>query len=176
MLRGPADESLPQLHALRRRVLAVADRELHVELLRRFVQEQDAERPVVDQALGQPGDARQQDVEIENRRHLAADFGERLECVDVLALRLEETRVLDRDGDVGGKLAQQRLVLAGERAGPFAQEIQRADHLAFAAHRHGQLRQHVAQRSLVARLEANVVDQNRPAFLDRGADHALPET
>ena len=58
------------------------------------------------------------DVEIENRRHLAADLGQRLERVDVLALRLEEARVLDRDGDVRGELAQQRLVLAGERAGP----------------------------------------------------------
>ena len=62
-----------------------------------------------------------------------------------------------------------------ERALDFVQQIQRADDLAFASHRHGELRQHVAQRPHVARLTANVVDENRAAFLHRGADHALSE-
>ncbi len=53
----------------------------------------------------------EQRVEVENRRHLAADLGQRLERVDVLALGPEQARVLDRHGDVRGELAQQRLVL-----------------------------------------------------------------
>ena len=45
----------------------------------RLVDEQDAERPVVDDALGENRDAAEQLVEVENRRHFARDFGERLE-------------------------------------------------------------------------------------------------
>ena len=116
----------------------------------------------------------EQRVEVEDRRHLAADLGERLERVDVLALRSEQARVLDRHGDVRGELAQQRLVLARERAFGLVQQVQRADDLALAAHRHRELRQHVAQRPHVARLLADVVDQDRTAFLDGGADDALP--
>ena len=146
--RRPADQPLAELHVLRLGPLAVAHRQLHLELLRVLVEQQDAERAVVDQPLGQAGDARQQRVEIENRRHLAADFGQRLERVDVLALGLEQPRVLDGHGDVRGELPQQRLVLRSERALDLVQQVQRADHLALAPHRHRELRQHVAQRAL----------------------------
>ena len=40
-------------------------------------------------------DAREQLVEIEDRAHLAADLGQRLERLGVLALRLEQPRVDD---------------------------------------------------------------------------------
>ena len=42
------------------------------------------------------------------------DLGQRLERARVLALVLEEPRVLDRDRDVRAELAQQRLVGLGE--------------------------------------------------------------
>ena len=161
------------MHSLDRPFLAVADGHLHLELLRGFVEQQNAERAVVDEALGEAGDTRQQHVEIENRRHLAADFGQRFERVDVLALGLEQPRVLDRHRDVRGKLPQQRLVLTGEGVGRLAEQVQRADDVTLAPHRHRELRQHVAKRPLIARLAANVVDENRAPLLDRGADHAL---
>jgi hypothetical protein len=88
---------------------------------------------------------------------------------------LEETGILNRDGHVRRELAQQRLVLAGESAGPFAQEVQCADDLALAPHRNRELRQHVAQRALVPRLEPDVVHQDRPTLLHRRADDTLPQ-
>ena len=52
-------------------------------------------------------DAREQLVEIEHRRDVAADLGQRLERVGVVAAALEEPRVDDADRDVRGELAQQ---------------------------------------------------------------------
>ena len=49
-------------------------------------------------------------VEIEDRRQLAADLGQRLEGVARAALVLEQARVLERDADVGRELAEQRHV------------------------------------------------------------------
>ena len=74
-----------------------------------------------------------------------------------------------------GELPEERLVLGRERALDFVQQVQRADDLALAPHRHGELRQHVAQRALVSRLLANVVDEDRAAFLHGGADDAFTD-
>ena len=90
-------------------------------------------------------------------------------------LGLEQTRVLDRHGDVRRELPEQRLVLRREGTFGVAEEVQGADHFAFAAHRHRQLREHVPKRADVARFLANVVDQDRPPFLDRRSDDSLPE-
>ena len=98
-------------------LVAVAHGHLHLELLRLLVEQQDAERPVVDDAAGQAGDARQQLVEVEDRAELAADLGQRFERARVLALVLEQPRVLDRDRDVRAELPQDHLVGLGELAG-----------------------------------------------------------
>ena len=141
--------------------------------MRRLVEQQDAERPVVDQPFGQARDACEQRIEIEDRRHLASDLGERLERVHVMTFALEEPRVLECNGDVCGKLPQQRFVLRREGAFDLVEQVQRANHFAFAPDRHRQLRQHVAQGPLVSRLTANIVDENRPAFLDGGTHDAF---
>jgi hypothetical protein len=172
--RRPSDKPLTELHALGGRLLPVPDGEFHVQLLRCLVEQEDAEGAIVDQALCEARDACQQDVEIEDRGHFAADFGKCLERVDVLTLRPEQAGIFNRDGDVGRKLAQQRLILARECAGGFAQQVQRADDFALAAHRHRELRQHVPQRPHVARLMPDVIHEDRSSFLDRRAYHALP--
>ena len=82
--------------------------------------------------------------------------------------------VLDRDGDMRPELPQQGLILARERTGGLTQQVQRADDLPFAAHRHRELTQHVPEPR-VARLVANVVHEDRPTFLDRGSHDALPD-
>ena len=45
-------------------------------------------------------------VEVEHRRHLAADLGERLERFGVVPAALEQPRVDERDRDVRGELAR----------------------------------------------------------------------
>ena len=97
----------------------------------------------------------------------------------VLARVLEEPRVLDRDGDVGAELPQQRLVGFGELPGRVAEEVERADHAPLAAQRHDELRGRAGHRLHVPRIRADVVDENRLAFGDGGADqpvaHLHPE-
>ena len=78
------------------------------------VEEQDAERPVVDEPLGELRDAREQLIEIEDGRDLAADLGQRLERLGVEAALLEESGVDERDRDVRRELAQDRDVVAAE--------------------------------------------------------------
>ena len=77
-------------------------RELDLELVV-VVEEQDAERPVVDDALGELRDAREELIEVQNGRDLAPDLGERFERLGVVAALLEEPRVDDRDRDVRGE-------------------------------------------------------------------------
>ena len=74
-----------------------------------------------------------------------------------------------------GELTEQRLILGRERAFGLAQEIECADDFALAAHWNRQLRQHVAERSPIARLATNVVDENRPTLLHGSADDALAD-
>ena len=56
--RGVADQARSELDPCGRRLIAVADGDLHLELLGLLVQQQDAEGAVVDHAPGQVGDAR----------------------------------------------------------------------------------------------------------------------
>ena len=123
----------------RSRIVAVLDRHLQLEHLRLFVEQRDAEDAVIDDALDQVREPRQQLVGIENRAHLAADLGERLERLRVFALRLEQPRRRDRLRDVRAELPQDPLVALGKGAELVAQQVERADHLALVAQRHREL-------------------------------------
>ena len=172
--RGVADEPLAELHRLERaRVVAVLDRQLHLQHLARFVEQGDAEDAVVDDPLDQVREPRQQLVEIEDRAHLAPDLRQRLERLRVLALRLEQPRVDDGLRDVGAELPQDDLVAFGERGPPIAQQVERADDAALVPQRHRQLRADAGHRLQVARVGVDVVEQDGPPLRDRGADDAL---
>jgi hypothetical protein len=101
----PSDEALTESHVLGFGALAVAHGELHFEVVGRLVKEQDAERSIIDQPLGQARDSREQGVEVEDRRHLASDLGQRFERVDVMPFALEEPCVFECDGHVRAKLS-----------------------------------------------------------------------
>ena len=107
-----------------------------------------------------------------NSRAISA---ERLERARVLALVLEEPGVLDGDRDVRGELPQHRFVGHRELTDGVAEQIERADHAAFAAQRHDQLGVRAGHRFDVARIGVNVVDEQRLPIRDRGADQALPD-
>ena len=93
----------------------------------------------------------------------------------VLALVLEQARVLDRHRDVRAELAQDHLVGVGELAGRVAEQVERADDAALAPERHDQLGARSGHGLDVARIGVHVVDENRLALRDRGADQALPD-
>ncbi len=93
----------------------------------------------------------------------------------VLALVLEQPRVLDRDGDVRAELPQQRLVGLGELPRRVAEQVQRADDASLAAERHDELRPRSGHRLHVPRIGVDVVDENRLAFGDGGADQPVPD-
>jgi hypothetical protein len=174
--RRIADQAFADLDGLQRpRIVAEFDRHLQLEGLRVFVEQRDAEDAVVDDALDQVSEPRQQLVRIENRAHLAADLGQRFEGLDVLALGLEQPGGRNRLGDVRAELPQDPLVALGERAEPVAQQVERADHLALVAQRHGQLRLGAGDDRQVARILVDVVEQDRPLFGDRGPDRALAD-
>ena len=88
MERRVADQPFAQTHARDRHLLAVLHGKLHLELVI-GVQEQDAEGAIVDHATGELRDPREQLVEIEHRRDIAADFRERLERLGVETAPLE---------------------------------------------------------------------------------------
>ena len=133
----------------------------------------DAERPVVDQAAHRLRDAREQLVEIEHRRDVAADLRQRLERVRVVAAPLEQPRVDDADRDVRGELAQQLHVGGGELILVVAQDVQRADRPLLVQQRHHQLRGHAGNDRDVARVGCDVVDEQRHLAADGGADQPL---
>lgn len=104
MKRGVADKPDANLHARCDNSIAIAQAHFHLQLLGLFVEEQDAEGAVVDQATCETRDASKQLVQIENGSELPDDFSERLERGGVLPLVVEEARILDRDGNVRGEL------------------------------------------------------------------------
>ena len=106
MQRRVADEAFAERDLRQRDLLAVLHGDFHLELVGRLVQQQDAERAVVDDASRELRDARQQLVEIEHRRDFAADLGQRLERLGVLPLALEQPRVDERRRDVRRELPQ----------------------------------------------------------------------
>ena len=173
MQRGISDEAVTKLHARDAFGVAVADRDLHVELACVVVHEQNAECPVVDEARGQVRDAREQLIELQNRAELAADLRERLESARVLTLALEEAGVFDCDGDVGAELPEQRLVGLGELARSIAEKIQRADDAALTAERHDQLGEGAGYGFDIPGILTDVVDEQRRAC-GHGRAHQAP--
>ena len=117
----------------------------------------------------------QQLVEIEDRAELAADLGERLERAGVCAFVLEQPGVLDGHRDVRAELPQDHLVGLGELAGRVAEQVERADDAALAAKRHDELGARAGHRLDVTRIGVHVVDEQRLALGDRGADQPLPD-
>ena len=103
------------------------------------------------------------------------DLRQRFERARVLALVLEEPRVLDRDRDVRAELPQHRFVGLGELADGVAEQIERADHAPLAPQRHDQLRVRAGHRLDVARIGVHVVDEDRLSVGDRRADQAVPD-
>jgi hypothetical protein len=81
-----------------------------------FIEEQDAERPVVDDAFGELGNTRQQLVEVEDGRHFPADLRERLEGLGVAPLPLEQPRVDERGGDMRSELPGSRPIREPSRS------------------------------------------------------------
>ena len=171
--RRVADQPLPELDVRHVDLVAVPHRDLDLQLAGPVVNEEDAERAVVDDAAGQIRDPRQQLVEVENRAELAADLRQRLERAGVLALVLEQPRVLDGDGDVRAELAQQHLVDLGELAFGVAQQVQRADDAALPAQRHDKLGIGTGDGFDVSRIGVDVVHEQRQAFGHRRAHEPL---
>ncbi len=168
-------QALPHLHRRDGRLLVVLQRELHLQLVGRLVHQQDAERPVVDQPLGQLRDPRQQRVEVEDRRHLAADLGQRLEHVGILPLPLEQAGVLDRHRHGGRELPEDGLVELGELRHRGAEQVEGANDLALAEQRHDQLRPGARHDLDVAGIGEHVVHQDRARLGDRRSDDALAD-
>ena len=137
--RRISDNAGAKLHRRQRQLIAVADRELHLQLAGRVVQQQDPERPVVNQPAREDGDAFEQLVEVQNRGDLLADLGEGLQGGGVLPLAVEQPRVLERHGHVRAELAEDCLVAVGELARLGAEEIERADDALLPPERHDEL-------------------------------------
>ncbi len=126
MKRRVADEPLAERHARYLAIFAELDGQLDLELAG-IVQQEDAEGPVVDDASGQLRDPREELIQIQHGRDLAADLGERFERLGVQSALLEQARVDERDGHVRGELPENRGVANGELIAIVAQEIQRAE-------------------------------------------------
>ena len=118
-------------------LFAVLHRHLHLELVRGLVQEQNPERPVIDDSLGQLRYAREQLIEIEHGRDFPADFSQQLECFRVEALLLEQARIDERGRDMGRELPQDVGVALRIRVAHPAQNVQRANRLLLVDQRHG---------------------------------------
>ena len=172
--RGVADQSIPQLDARHRHLVAVTHGHFHLQLARLVVDEEDAESPVIDDALGQVRNARQQFVEIQDCRKLAGDFRQRFERAGVLAIVLDEQRVFDRHGDVRSELAEHRFVLGRELAGGIAQEVQRADHVPLAAQRDHELGVRARNGLDIPGIAVDVIHQDRLAVGNGCSDQAMP--
>ncbi len=172
--RRVADQAVTDLDARDHDLVAVPNGDLHLQLLRLFVEQQDAEGAVINDAAREIGDPREQLLEVQNRAELARDVRQRLEGSGVLPLVLEQARVLDRDRHVRAELAQNAFVGFRELAGGVAQKIQRTDDASLAAERNDQLRVRSRNGFDVPRVGVDVVDQDRLPLGDRGA-HEQPE-
>jgi hypothetical protein len=122
---GVSDEPLPETHAGHVDLLAVLDGQLHLELAR-IVEQQDPERAVVDDVLGQLRDPREELIEIEQRRDLPAELRQRLERVGIASAALVQPCIDERHGDVRRELANDRDVTLGELTAMAAQDVERA--------------------------------------------------
>src|SRR5206468_3115538 len=119
--------------------------------------------------------AREQLVQVENGPKLTRDFSECFKRARILALVLEEPRVLDRDGDMRAELPQDGLINVGELAWRLAEQIERTDHPPFAAKRHDELGFRSGNGFDVSRIGVNVVHDQWTAGLDSRADQPLAD-
>ena len=74
---------------------------------------------------------------------------------------------------MGGELPEDRLVGLGELPQRIAQEVERADDPSLAAERHDELRVRARHGFDVSWIGADVVDEKRLSFGDRGAHQAV---
>ncbi len=169
--RGIADQALAERHARHFDLLAVLDRQLHLQLVV-VVHEQDPERAVVDDPLGELRDADEQLVDVEHRRHFVADLGERLERLRVETAALEQAGVHQRHGNVRRELRDDRHVAIGELMEVPAEDVQRADRPRPVQQRHHQLRLHAGNELDVAGIDGHVVHDQRLLARDRRAHQA----
>ena len=88
---------------------------------------------------------------------------------------LEQPRVLDRDRDVRAELPQHRFVHLGELADGVAEQVERADDASLAPQRHDELGVRPRDGFDVPRIGVDVVDEQRLAGRDRGADQPLAD-
>ena len=106
MQRGVSHKALAHRHLRQVHAIAKLHGDLDLQLLRRFVQQQDPERTVIHHAPRLLRDPRQQLVQIHERGHVAADFCKRFKRFRVQTLLFEQARVDQRQSHVRGKLAQ----------------------------------------------------------------------
>ena len=128
-------------------------------LLRLLVEQQDAERSVVDDPPEQAGDAHQKLFEIEDRSEFAADLAERFEHARVGAFLLEEARVFDGDGHMGAKHAQHHGIGFRVLIRRAAQHGERADDAPLVTERGNQLRSHARHHPDVPRIGLDIVHE-----------------
>ncbi len=175
MQRGVSHEAVADLDARRHELIAIANSGLHLELAGLVVHEQNAERPVIDDAACDARQMREQLVQVQNRSELAGHLRQRLECARVLAFVLEQPRILDRDGDIRTELAQHRFIYQRELPDVFAEQVERADDAALSTKRHHQLRVGARHGFDVPRIGVDIVGQQRQPVRHRRADQALAD-
>ena len=169
-----ADQAFAETDARDGDLLAVLDRQLHLELAG-LVQEQDPEGAIVDDVLGQLRDSREELIEIEQRRDFAADLGERLERVGIPPAALVQPRVDQCDCDVRRELADDRDVALGELAPVAAQDVERTQRTRLVQQRHDHRRVHVRHEADIAGIRAEIAHEQRLLRSDRRADQPLSE-
>ena len=174
MERRVADEPFAEPHARHFDLLAVLHGELHLELAAFLVQQQDAERAVVDDALGQLRDAartaRRGRAPTATSRPISASVSKRF---GVAPASLEQPRVDERDGDVRRELPHDGDVAVGELIAVAAEDVERANRPRLVHQRHDDLRVHAGHELDVARIGCQVVDEQRLLGRDRDADESL---
>ena len=139
------------------------------------IEQEDAEGAVIDHLLGELRDAREELIEVQNRRDLTPDFGERLERLRVEPALLEEARIDDGDRDVRGDLPQHGHVVVAEVIRVAAEQVERANRLRLVEQRHDDFRRHPGDELDVSRIRREIVDAERLPVRDGGADQSLPE-
>ena len=157
MERGVADEALAELDARQIAPLAELERELDLELAG-LVEQQDAERPVVDQPLGELGDAGEELIEVEDRRHFlpisasvsSASASCRL-CSKRRALTIATATCAATCRSSGNVVRREVILVAAE-------EIEGANRLRLVDERHDDLGRHAGDELDVARIGLEIVD------------------
>ena len=127
------------------------------------VHQQDAEGVESHQRAHGLGDFAQQFVQIENRAELLREMRQRLERAVLPIDAPVQARVVDGDRDARGDQLQQGAILLAIGVQARGLQIDHAHQLAARQHGHGQFRLHGVESREVARIAANVADQDRLA-------------